>query len=394
MSRFLLVVPPLVGHINPLVGVAAELRRRGHQVAWAGHTGQIRALAGEGSAVYDCQVPEVSRPPDLTGPAAFRLLWRDVFLPLARRMAPGVRAALHAFEPDLVVADQHALAGALVAEASGVPWVTTVSTSAELADPLAGMPKVAAWLAELLAGLRAEIGDPAATGDPRFSPYGSVAFTGRELLGGQPLPAPGIELVGPVVADRPERSDFPWHRLPADRPLVLVSLGTANVDAGDRFLREALAALGAAGDRLAGVLVDPAGTLADTTPPRHVLVLPRVPQLALLPRMSAVVCHGGHNTVCESLWHGVPLVVAPIRDDQPIVAGQVVAAGAGVRVRFGRVTAAGLDAALATVLDPANGHRAAARAAARSLRAAGGAGAAADLLTRVAAGRLPTPTPH
>ena len=43
------------------------------------------------------------------------------------------------------------------------------------------------------------------------------------------------------------------------------------------------------------------------------------------------VTHGGHNTVCEALAHGLPLVVAPIRDDQPTVAAQVVQAGAGVR---------------------------------------------------------------
>ena len=36
VTRFLLVVPPLVGHINPLIGVADELARRGHEVAWAG----------------------------------------------------------------------------------------------------------------------------------------------------------------------------------------------------------------------------------------------------------------------------------------------------------------------------------------------------------------------
>ncbi|WP_062213608.1 glycosyltransferase [Streptomyces sp. NBRC 109706] len=391
MSRLLLVVPPLVGHINPLVGVAAELRRRGHQVAWAGHAEQIRALSGSDDPVYACPMPDVSRPPELTGPAAFRLLWRDLFVPLARTMAPGVRAALDGFRPDLVVSDQHALAGALVAEAAGVPWVTTVSTSAELVDPLAGMPKVAAWLRDLLGRLRAEIGDPGATGDPRFSPHGSLAFTSGVLVGDRPLPGPGIELVGPVVADRPEGDDFPWDRLATDLPLVLVSLGTANTDVGERFLREALTALGAARGRLAGVLADPGGLLAGTELPPNVLVRPRVPQLALLKRVSAVVSHGGHNTVCESLWHGVPLVVAPIRDDQPIVAGQVVEAGVGVRVRFGRVTASGLGAALETVLDPAAGHRAAAREAARALRAAGGAASAADHLERVAAVHAPAP---
>jgi UDP:flavonoid glycosyltransferase YjiC (YdhE family) len=91
------------------------------------------------------------------------------------------------------------------------------------------------------------------------------------------------------------------------------------------------------------------------------------------------VCHGGHNTVCESLAEGLPLVLAPIRDDQPIVADQVVRAGAGVRVRFGRVGAAELREAITAVLDDPR-YRAAAAVIQRSFRDAGGAAAAADAI--------------
>jgi hypothetical protein len=85
--------------------------------------------------------------------------------------------------------------------------------------------------------------------------------------------------------------------------------------------------------------------------PSNVIMQRRVPQLALLPHVDAVVCHGGHNTVCEALAHGLPLVIAPIKDDQPIVADQVVAAGAGLRVKFGRVQAPELRAAVRRILD-------------------------------------------
>src|SRR4029079_11364196 len=132
-------------------------------------------------------------------------------------------------------------------------------------------------------------------------------------------------------------------------------------DVGGRFLDVCRSALRERADRMQGVIVDPGGTLAAPEPDKDVLVVPFVPQLALLERgIGAVVCHAGHNTVCEALWHGTPLVVAPIRDDQPVVAGQVVAAGAGVRVRFGRTTPERLGEALDLVLDdPA--HRSAAR---------------------------------
>ena len=36
MSRYLFVVPPLVGHINPTLAVAEQLAGRGHEVAWTG----------------------------------------------------------------------------------------------------------------------------------------------------------------------------------------------------------------------------------------------------------------------------------------------------------------------------------------------------------------------
>ncbi|CAA9265227.1 MAG: Zeaxanthin glucosyl transferase, partial [uncultured Corynebacteriales bacterium] len=94
-----------------------------------------------------------------------------------------------------------------------------------------------------------------------------------------------------------------------------------------------------------------------------------------------VVTHAGLNTVTEALAHGVPLVVAPIRHDQPVNAAAVVAAGAGVRVSFARAEAARLAAALAAVLaDP--GPRAAAGRIRESFRAGGGVSAAADLVER------------
>lgn len=388
MGRFLFVVPPLVGHVNPAVGTAAVLAARGHDIAWAGHPELVRSLAGAGAVVHPCALPGdvPPRQAGLKGPAAFRFLWESFLVPLADAMAPGVRSAIAAYDPDVVVCDQQAVAGALVAESLGRTWVTSATTSAELVDPLAAMPKVGAWLDELLAGLRARIG-AAGGADPRFSPYGVLAYTTRALLGPVELPD-RVWLVGPSVAARPVAADddFPWEWLDASAlPTVLVSLGTANNDAGARFLNAAAQALGAMAGRVRAVLVDPGGLVGGRLPD-HLLVRPHVPQLALLERLDAVVCHAGHNTVCEALWHGVPLVVAPIRDDQPIVAGQVVDAGAGVRLRFGHADAARIGAAVEAVLDPARGHREAAEAVGESFRAAGGGESAADRLEALAAG--------
>ncbi|MFE3260132.1 glycosyltransferase [Nocardia sp. NPDC059091] len=74
---------------------------------------------------------------------------------------------------------------------------------------------------------------------------------------------------------------------------------------------------------------------------------------------------------------GVPLY------DNPVVAGQVQAAGAGIRVKFGRVRPAEMREAILTVLDDPSYRQAALRVQA-SFVAAGGAVAAADFLEKLA----------
>jgi MGT family glycosyltransferase len=213
-------------------------------------------------------------------------------------------------------------------------------------------------------------------GDLRFSEHLVLAFTTEELAGQPDVPglASRVRFVGPSLTSRPERGTFEWAWLEPSTPLVLVSLGTVNADVGDRFFAVVVEALAGAPVQAVVVASPDRVTLGAA---QNIKVVPWVPQLALLPRCSAVVTHGGHNTVCETLAHGLPLVLAPIRDDQPIVAEQVVRAGAGVRVRYGRVQAAELRAAVEAVLSEPS-FRGAAVGIAESFAQAGGATAAAD----------------
>ncbi|HWG23882.1 glycosyltransferase [Actinospica sp.] len=400
MSRFLFVVPPLIGHVNPTVGLGARLAEQGHEVAWAGHAELIERLAGPRATVFACAVPGTGdgavagRAAELRGPAALKFLWESFLIPLAEAMIPGVDAAVHEFQPDALVVDQQTVAGSVVAERLGIPWATSATAAAELADPLGGMPKVAAWLREMLLGLEIKYGDPNAAesgryqrtyGDLRFSPHLVIAYSTEELSGRHPELADTLRYVGPSIAERPADPEFPWHALPerGEKPIVLISVGTANVDAGGDFLRSCAEAVAARPDIFA-VIADPSGAVAE--PSANVLTSVHVPQLELLPRVSAVVCHSGQNTVCEALYHGIPLVLAPIRDDQPIVAQQAVDAGVAERIRFGRARAEQIGTALDRILTQP-GYRAAAERVAASFKAAGGADAAARHLVELSTSR-------
>jgi MGT family glycosyltransferase len=387
VSRFLFVVPPLVGHTLPTVALGQELADRGHQVAWAGHAETVGPLLPLGARLFpteanfgDETLAQIRHHSvGLRGAAAFRFLWADFLIPLAISMMPGIVTAVDEFAPDVLLVDQQALAGALVARQRGLPWATSATTSAELTDQFATVPRLAAWAQQRLADLQRNlaVSDPV---DLRFSDYLVLAYTTATLVGQvADFPAHYV-FVGPAIGTRTRRPEFPWNWLRADRQHVLVSLGTVNQEVGRRFFATAVQAVAPLADRLQAILVAPPDLIG--TAPDHVLVREFVPQLDLLPYQDAVVSHAGHNTVCEALAHGVPLVVAPIRDDQPVIAGQVVDAGTGVRVHFGRVGATELRNAITTVLDDPS-YSAAAQRVREEFAIAGGATAAADHLEKL-----------
>jgi UDP:flavonoid glycosyltransferase YjiC (YdhE family) len=382
-SRFLFVTPPLAGHVNPMSGVAQALAGRGHEVAWAGSEMLVRPLLGPDATVYPTG-SRVYRQQSDRGLAAVRSLWERFIMPFTRFTLPGVEKAVQAYAPDALVVDQHAPAGALVAHRHGLPWATMACSGMELTRPFASLPKVQAWVEGNLTRLWAAAGlPPQERLDLLFSPYLVISLSGTALTGDVAFP-PHFALVGPALADRPA-PDFPWDWLDPGRRHVLVTMGTLADELTTDFYHRAVEAVRPLADRVQAVVVAPDGTVPD--PPAHVLAMPRVPLLTLLPHLDAVLSHGGLNTVCETLAHGVPLLVAPIRHDQPINAAQVAAAGAGIRVPFARVGAERLRAAVTAVLEEP-GYRAAAGRVRESFAAAGGAPAAAALLER-----LPGSTP-
>ena len=118
MSRFLFVVPPLVGHINPTVSVGRHLLDRGHQVAWVGHPRRVRPLLFEAAQLIelDDSISEedlqalTEKSNRVRGLEGMKFLWEEFLVPLSRAMLPGVEQSIDSFQPDVLVADQQAIA--------------------------------------------------------------------------------------------------------------------------------------------------------------------------------------------------------------------------------------------------------------------------------------------
>ena len=115
--------------------------------------------------------------------------------------------------------------------------------------------------------------------------------------------------------------------------LVYVTFGTVFNEIDDGFRAAVVAAASVADEVL--VTVGPSGNPAGVgAVPSNVTVERFVPQAEVLPRCSAVVCHGGSGTVLAALAHGVPLLCLPRGADQFANGSNLQRAGAG-RVLLG-----------------------------------------------------------
>lgn len=383
--RFLFVVPPLSGHVNPTAALGRALLERGHEVAWCGSEMFLRPLLGEEAEIFRTG-SKMLRGQGAAGEAAVRSLWADFVVPYARFTLGAVDRAIEQFAPDAVISDEHTPAGALAARRRALPWATLATSSMELGRPFRDQPELDGWILEHLRMLWAKAGlDLADFVDPRASPHLVLALTSPALTGRADYP-PHYALVGPLLGARPPGPVFPWPWLDPGRRLVIVTMGTLAADLAADFLRRAAKALGELAD-VQGVVVAPPESGLEEVASAGVLVLPRVPLLDLLDAgvVAAVVCHGGLNTVTEALAHRVPLVLAPIRHDQPITAAQVEAAGAGRRVDFARADPAEIRRAIEAVLDDPEPRAAAARVA-EAFHRDGGLPAAVSRLEALARG--------
>jgi MGT family glycosyltransferase len=386
------------GHLNPMVGVAHWLMRDGHHVGWLTIPEPAPGLAALGVEVVT--LPHVEAPPSLVtgGKELARLVldrerlraWiRTLLLDAVPGQVEPVRSALRGFRPDVVALDGMLYQGAIAAHQEAVPYAGVSSALTLLApqDLDIELLRTVRGLAVDRAALFARYGmAPEFRTCECLSPRLNVVFATEALVGADVSVPPHTDLVGPTrpLGPRGDEADFPWQRLDG-RPLVYVSFGSQISWQPELFrvVAEAVA-------QLRAQLVVSAGELALTDfasrLPGNPVVVSYAPQLALLERASAAVSHGGANSVMEAMDHGVPMLLIPICNDQPVQAHFLVKAGAGLSLERARLTPESVRDALRKLLDPAQPYARNARIVRDSYRASDGAREAARLIAGLAGG--------
>jgi MGT family glycosyltransferase len=419
----LLTTLPASGHVNPMIAIAQALVAAGHRVTMMTGPQYAEQITRAGIDFRALDYPpddyeKLFRAFSTPLPRFPQLFWTRPHAAAFYRLGELTRALVDAIphlQADVMLTDFNFCAGPIAAEACGLPYasfcaivnalpsIDTPTFGARMAwkppaHPLRWFWRVTRWGSRWYLRMddwrvnqvRRKFG----LGNVPFpmwyaSPWLFIAMTSeayeyprRDLL------AQAV-YVGPVISS--QRGDFPWQWLDDPRPTVFVSMGTI-AQIRHVFARSIEAAQGA--DWKAVIVM---GKGADLTQfgdvPENVLLQNFVPQTELLPKIDAVVSHGGNNTVTESLLHGKPLVVIPVTADQPESAGRVVKSGAGLRLDLRRVSSHQLRKAIDAILfDPQ--YRAAAARIQADFQKTNGAETIVRLLERLHAERAPLHRPE
>lgn len=411
------------GPTNNCVGIGDVLRKRGHRVVFIVEESFAGTLEAKG---FEERLMRLAPPP--AEPEVPGQFWKDFIrdtAPVFRKptieqlsdfIAPTFQAlidgARHVDErlveiidevqPDVIVEDNVVAFPAL--PASGRPWVRIVSCNpAELKDS-AVPPPFSGYPAEDRSGwddYRAEYERVHGDMHAAFSDF-------CQERGAPPLPAlefihesPFLNLyMYPAEADyrRQQPLGPSWHNLETSvrdtdeawetpeafeaglGPLVYLSLGS--LGAADVELMQGLV------DTLASA---PYRLIVSKGPQHEQLTLAPnmtgeefLPQTSILPRVDAVITHGGNNTVTECFWFGKPMVLLPLFWDQYDNAQRVHETGFGIRVNTYGHEAEELMGAVDRVLTD-SGMQERIGAVSRRLRGHPGTVAAADRIEAAAA---------
>lgn len=384
MTRFLFLTWDGGGNEPPALGLAGELRNRGHHVVFAGYASQRARITERGFRFVLLErsqevLASLSRTPGL------RVLIEGILLCAPQTTEVAELATRE--NADVLVIDCMMFAALTAAELGGIPTAVLIhSPPGALFHPDRVLGQV---VPAPLNAMRAAV---------HLSPVDQLWDTWRGMTAictsireldplGEDISC-GCTYVGPIL-EPASPSDWlrTWSR-DDQRPLILVSFSTSGEFEQRSRIERTLEGLAATPYR---VLVTTGRTdIRGIEAPANAILLEYAPHGEILGEVAATVTHGGHGTVIASLAHGVPLAALPnpLVADQTPLALQVERLGAGLTLDGERATPGDIARAVeALVTIPA--YRKAARALAQPISRSPGLAGAASQVAAISTGTPP-----
>jgi zeaxanthin glucosyltransferase len=414
MIHFGVICPPTPSHVAGMISVSRELAERGHRITFfnlADVEPRVRAngfefhVIGKESEPLGSLDSFIETMGNLKGVRSIRF-GLAAAIRVAKLLVNEVPPVIQAQKIDALLVDQGDPAGSIIAEHCDIPFVTICNAAPMNRDP--DLPPTIMpwpyqpsifnrWRNRISYRIMDCVGSPLTSviNEARlhwrlpkledltesFSPVAQVS----QLTEGFDFPnktrPDHFHYIGLFEKKDVEAGSFPFDVLNG-KPMVYVSFGTVVTANSDIYRCIAKACEG-----LDVQLIITLGTKNRSRSrtfeslPGAPLIVDYAPQMELLHRAAITICHGGANTVLESLACGVPVIAIPVTNDQFGMGARLKRSGAGEMILQHNLNARRLRSLIESVLaHPAYGYAAALQG--ESIRRAGGSARAADIILR------------
>ena len=388
MSKIVFFCIPAHGHTNPTLGVVRELVSRGHQVWYYSYNMLREKIESAGATFVSCDDYDMEQrlsPKDSARIGKDLAFSTKILVDTTLSLDEMVCADMKRLDPDCIVADSMAIWGKAVAKKLGIPFVCSTTTfafnqySAKIMKQSAGdlfrmimaMPKITKQIRRLQSkGYPVKsILDIIQNDDNTHT----IVYTSPEFQPCSETFSDKYAFVGPSIRPAVDRIEK------KEQKMVYISMGTVNNDMVPLY-KQFLSAFEDTNYQVimsvgSLVSVSELGTLPD-----NISVFPSVDQIAVLQKADVFISHCGMNSVSESLYFGVPLLMLPQTSEQAGVAERVSQLGAGIKLT-GTDAASVINATEKILAD--GGYKLHAAEIAAGFRRCSGAKGAADKILQV-----------
>lgn len=337
MSKIVFFNIPAHGHTNPTLGVVRELVSQGHRVWYYSYEAFREKIEEAGAEFIPCD--QYDREQNLSPKDAARVgkdlaFSVEILADTTLALEKPVCRDLERLKPDCIAADSMAVWGKAIARKLGIPFVSSTTTFAfnqysakimrqsfkEMASMLISMPKINRQIKRLRDNGYPikNVLDILANDEDTHT----IVYTSPEFQPCSETFSDKYVFVGPSV--RPSSEEIRKVR----QKLVYISMGTVNNDMLP-FYKECIRAFQDTDYQVVMsvgslVRIEEFGRL-----PENLSVYSYVDQIGVLKKADVFLTHCGMNSVSESLYFGVPLVMRPQTSEQGGVARRVEQLGAG-----------------------------------------------------------------
>lgn len=343
MSNIMFFSIPAHGHTNPTIRVVAELVEKGHRVRYYSFEEFREKIEGAGAEFVDCAPYQPPAPEDLDEKVGkdFALLI-EMVVDTTVKMDGMMAKEIEDFKPDCIVADSVCFWGKLFAQRYHIPFVCSTTTMAfnkytaklmkqgfsEMITMFKGMHRINEKM-EVLKNHGYQV-DNFISIIQNDNETNTVVYTTKMF---QPMVDTFSEkyrFIGPSIPK--EAESYPVERALAEKKQIYISLGTV-LNKNITFYEECVEALK---DMDCRVIIS-AGKDTDISTmkkvPENFDIQPYVNQLQVLSATDVFITHCGMNSVNESLYMGVPMVLFPQHSEEAAVATRVEQLKAGFRLK-------------------------------------------------------------